>query len=254
MNIDRFRTMALLFPYLLLCVGCNELDELFDETSTMYAEFEVVAESEYGFSTVRAKVRSKRITGDLITLDSPDAFWASSNGERKQLTLPATILTPSPEYSAVFGNNAAGNTVFSISLNREGKADAPNSTATLPDSFIVDFPSDGSTIPRSNNITYIWTPGQSNWIMEIRTIIYCVRGVGEQTISEETIFEFDDSDGMAILTPEEHSPSAVLGFNGECSFRVIFSRINTGTIDTTFFGGYFNAIQRRDIYITTTSN
>lgn len=247
--------MALLFSYVLLCSGCDELDELLDKTSTMYAEFEVVAESEYGFSTVYAKVKNKKNTGNLITLEPSDSFWASSNGERKQLALNATIIgSPIPIYRTVFGNNAAGNIVFSISLNREDQAGAPNSTATLPDSFIVDLPSDGSTLPRSNNITYMWTPGQSNWTMQIRTIIYCIRGVGEERISEETIFEFEDSDGMAILTPEQHSPSAVLGFTGDCSFRVIFSRINAGMIDTNFYGGYFNAIQRRDIYITTTGN
>ena len=250
--MNKFTSISILISSLFLCSGCDELDELLNTTSTMYAEFEVVSDPEYTVSTVYAKVKSKNSTGDLITLDSSDSFWATGNGERKKLGLYATIIgSPTPNYRAEFGSNTA-NTVFSISLDREGNTDAPNSTATLPDPFIIDIPVDDSTLSRNNDITYMWTPGQSNWTMEIKTIIYCIRGVGEETISEETTFEFEDSVGVAVLSPEEHSPSAVRDYTGDCSFRVIFSRINPGTIDKNFNGGYFNAIQRRDIYITTT--
>lgn len=249
---NKYKATILLLSSVLLISACDELDELLDKTSIMYAEFEVVAEPEYGFSTVFAKVRTKNSSGSLIQLSPSDAFWSTSNGDKKQLGLPNTILTPDPEYSVVFGNNALGNTEFSISLIRESETDAPNSKATLPDPFFVDLPYKDSTLARGSDITFMWTPGQSNWLMEVRTIIYC--HVDGKRISEETVFEFDDSKGIGILTPEQHSPPSVLGTSADCSFHLIFSRINSGTIDSNFHGGYFNAIQRRNVYITTTAN
>jgi len=228
--------------------GCGGGDELSDDlrTSKMYAEFEVVADTEYGYSEVFSRLRERNQSGKYIRLGEQDTFWAERDGERKELLPAALIFSYSSNYSESFGG-AAENTVYSISLNRENHADAANSMATLPAPFEIDFPSDGSTFQRSGDITFIWTPGQPDWTMEIRTIIYCDNGV-----RGETIFEFDDADGMGVLSPEEHSPPAVFEYDGDCSFNAIFSRINEGSIDVNFAGGYFNAIQRRGIYITAT--
>lgn len=228
--------------------GCVDDDEPSDDikTSKMYAEFEVVTDIKYGYSEVFSRIREKNKSGKYIRLGKQDTFWAERNGERKELLPAALVLGSSSSYSESF-EGVAENTVFSISLNRQNHTDATNSMATLPAPFEIDFPSNSSTLQRGSDITFIWTPGQPGWTMEIHTRIFCNNGVGG-----ETIFEFEDVDGIGVLNPEEHSPPSALEYDGDCSFYLTFSRINEGTVDANFAGGYFKAIQRREIHITTT--
>ena len=238
------RWFAVLFLFVCI-VGCGGQDSSEIRTSKIVAELEVVTTEPNGIVKVKAKLKTR--FGEDIRLEPEDSLWTESDGERKQLRPAATILSRNTDYSASFNGRAVEGKKVSISLLRDKHRDALNSVAVLPGPFVIDLPNKDATLSRLDDITLVWTPGRSEWIMDIKIIIYCTNGP-----NAETHFQFDDSQGMGILKPEEHSPSDVLEFDGECSFKFIFSRINKGKLSGEFARGYINAVQRRDIYITTT--
>src|SRR5690606_31038444 len=179
-------------------------------------------------------------------LANEDLLFAQSNGVEVFLNVRSghgiqENIQLNTAYSASFENPRAGDE-FLISFLREKKASAVYSVAVLPDDFTIEYPEDGATFQRDQEIKFMWTPGQSGQEVKIEVTSYC-----DSSTFANKVFSAIDGDGIVFLGHEDFYTPEIMSAEDDCLHQVTIDRMRHGVVDENFASGYFHAIQRRSV-------
>ncbi|WP_434042194.1 MULTISPECIES: hypothetical protein [Sorangium] len=198
-----------------LLAGCTEtLDSKQIRTGGISATLEATAESA---SSTSLKATLK-VGGDesntYVILSGGDRISAAADGEEVEMSAQGSGV-----YEAHF-DVGAGDTEFTVSLDREDDDDAPDNAGTLPDPFdLEELP--GDPVPRDEEITITWSPSGSGDDMVIE--------VNGDCIFRERI-DVGGDPGTYTIAAGELEPTRSQDPES-CDVDVVVSRTRKGTTD-----------------------
>ena len=215
-------------------IGCEDVESTKIDTSAMYARFSAVATGD-GTTEVLAELRVGGPFGTYVLAEEPeDRLTASRDGVE---TGPMSRISgPFNEqrYSRRFSTEAV-DTTFKVTFERSEKVPAPDSSTTLPAPFVLNAPTEGSTLNRSLSTSISWFGG---------TELTNYRVDGECIQTFEGMIT-PTGPGVTFSLPP-NTVMAVVGRELEtCTATLTVSRQRMGTVDPAYEGGQFIGSQQR---------
>lgn len=135
-------------------------------------------------------------------------------------------------------------TTFTVSLLRDSKADALDSSVTMPLSFDLLAPIEKARLSRSSDPVIVeWFPTEEGVTVEVNVSTRC-----RENVEREYTHTFDSDDGYAELAPGEIDDADL---SGSCYSSVTVVKVRDGELDSGFAGGSITARQLRSVSITT---
>jgi len=138
-------------------------------------------------------------------------------------------------YRARFDTAKVGDT-FIVALERTDYNDAPNSSVVLPESFAINSPPRGGSVPRSADLIISWSPVQAATTVKVNSAVACVSGTSgawSQTLTVDT---------GTVTIPA----GTFTDLSATCELLIIVDRTLQGSVDPNFGrGGTIFAHQSR---------
>ncbi|WP_437955536.1 hypothetical protein WME76_29010 [Sorangium sp. So ce119] len=201
-----------------LLAGCTEtLDSKQIRTGGISATLEATADSASSTS-LKATLR---VGGDesntYVILSGGDRISAAADGEEVEMSAQGTGV-----YVADF-DVGAGDTEFTVALDREDDDDATGNAGTLPDPFdLEELPREA--VPRDEEITIAWSPSGSGDDMAIHVDGDCIFPVRIDVGGDPGTYTIDAG---TLESTRSQDPET-------CDVDVVVSRTRKGTTDNKF--------------------
>lgn len=187
---------------LFLCAGCEIAGSSDLATSEISAEMLLFATGD-GTATAEAILRTGGLgSATFVELSGEDALVATFDGATQELE--AQDLVALYRYRTVFESDTAGATVH-FDLQRATDLGAPESTATLPDAFVLDPVVDAAT--STDSLALSWSPSGSTDAMSLRVEGPCIltyrssltdSGSASVDLSELELTDAEDTEGCTL--------------------------------------------------------
>ncbi len=171
-------------------------------------------------------------SGSADLFDQVDAATAAhkvmDGGPEVEAGIPFLLpsITIAAPYRARFDTAKVGDT-FIVALERTDYQSAPNSSALLPEGFVINTPVSGEQISRGAGLVISWSPVQASASVDVKGAIACrtgTTGSWAQTLASDT--------GTVIVPAGTFTePSAA------CDLLVTVDRTLQGSIDPNYGGG-----------------
>lgn len=216
-----------------LLAGCSSTSSENVDSEGIHADFEIHADSS-GQTFVYAELEvgdglgatSLRVTGG-------DRLLVTANGIERTMTQDRDVLGRF-RYEATFAFDDGG-TLFTVAFMRDNDRSAPNSTATLPDGFVVQAPANSPTYGRNDDIAIAWLPSGTPVVPDIEVWLTCSTNLGTHTVFERVTLSSDT--GASSLPVAAVIPNSTLDESQLCEGSVLFSRFVRGSLDPNFGEG-----------------
>jgi hypothetical protein len=151
----------------LLSIGCGATTSSKNiRTAGVVALIDVTADRKDNAVVNTELVVGGASSNTSLVLDGGDTLYAQAGGERKQL-----MPVGGEEYEARFTKGKE----FTVSFERDGDDQAPNSKGTLPDSFEITSSFGSDAISRKDDsVTIEWSPSGTSSDVEIEIEGDCI--------------------------------------------------------------------------------
>lgn len=243
----RFQTTVAAGVVTALALGLSACGESIDsgdvDTSGVWADFWAEADGN-GQTLMHAGLRTGGPNSNtFLTLKEGDSLTFYADGDS---------YTPNAE--SAFRNyevyeksvpKTEGGTNVEIEFTRSDKTNAPNSSATLPDRFEINQPSESDSFSRSSDDIQVTL---SNTGSNPKNQTLNVPGAGCIKDGYESDFT-----GKTITIPhEELEDSGNEDADDNCEIEIEIERKRTGSVDSAYEGGEFETTQVRSIKVQST--
>lgn len=233
------------------CSGCSETESENVTTNGIYADIEVIGNSNDTTDVIVDLNVGSGLGGTDLELSDGDRLTASTNGQTHTLSKSENLVNI--EYITTFDANAA-DMAFTVSFTRENGINAEDSRVTLPAPFTLITPTDGETFAIDDPVIFEWSPADENSRMEISSVYTCRQHTDTEgtatTIGTGVGGRIADNGSATYTMRQLMGTSNPENYNLGCTIDIELSRNKAGTIDSNFGeGGQIIAKQSRSLEI-----
>ncbi len=169
-----------------------------------------------------------------LELSRGDTLTVVANGIQKTMTEELSALGRY-RYIASFDFDDV-DTMFTVSLIRNNRRNAPNSNVTLPEGFTVTSPQSNDVFSQADDISIAWTPAGTSIVPSIHVSLSCTTTSGIVFTDTDSVTLSGDT-GVASLPVAAVIPIGTLDESRLCEGEVHFSRWRRGNLDPNYGEG-----------------
>ena len=210
----------------LLACSDEQTESSYIQTEGIWANIKV--QSDGVQSRVVTELNVSGSSGNNVVLSPQDTLVVTAGGQTKILQKDLDFFDV--DYQGYF-EVTAGDSLFTIALNRQKQTDAAHSTVALPASFTIHSPLNTDVFKLNQNIGIDWDASAANQLIALDLASSCTNNTGGTITQPIRLNIADDGQYTVLLSELAMFKNLEVDLSKNCTFNISLTRENQGEID-----------------------